>query len=256
MSEPFFIKGKVKTVYPTDDPNTVIIQYEDKVTAGNGEKEDYPEGKGALCCTISAILFQKLEDEGICTHFKRQIHGHRMICEYVDIVPIEVVVRNVAAGGIVRETRVKEGIKFQYPLVEFYLKDDEKNDPLLTPDRMNLMGYTHILTDLMTEKALKVNDILVDIFNKLDITLVDFKLEFGHEKTAGHLLLADEISPDSMRLWKIGSDERFDKDLFRKGGGDIVPAYREILDRLQQCVTINNVGGQECSQLPIRLGGR
>jgi phosphoribosylaminoimidazole-succinocarboxamide synthase len=236
--------GKVKSVYQHEG-SEVMIEYHDKVTAGNGRHVDFPEGKGSLCCTISAILFQKLEDEGIRTHFKRQIHGHRMICEHVDIVPIEVVVRNVAAGGIVRETRVKEGIKFQYPLVEFYLKDDEKNDPLLTPDRMNLMGYTHILTDLMTEKALKVNDILVDIFNKLDITLVDFKLEFGHEKTAGHLLLADEISPDSMRLWKIGSDERFDKDLFRKGGGDIVPAYREILDRLQQCVTLNNAGGKD-----------
>ena len=236
MSEPFFVKGKVKTVYPTDDPNTVIIQYEDKVTAGNGEKEDYPEGKGALCCTISAILFQKLEDEGICTHFKRQIHGHRMICEYVNIVPIEVVVRNVAAGGIVRETCVKEGIRFPYPLVEFYLKDDEKNDPLLTPDRLNVMGYTPILTDLMASKALKVNDILIDLFNKLDITLVDFKLEFGHEKTSGHLLLADEISPDSMRLWKKGTRERFDKDLFRKDEGDIVEAYKYILQKLRQSV--------------------
>jgi phosphoribosylaminoimidazole-succinocarboxamide synthase len=236
MSEPFFIKGKVKTVYPTDDPNTVIIQYEDKVTAGNGEKEDYPEGKGSLCCTISAILFQKLEDEGIRTHFKRQIHGPWMICEHVNIVPIEVVVRNVAAGSIVRETGVKEGIKFPYPLVEFYLKDDEKNDPLLTPDRMNLMGYTHILTDLMASKALKVNDILVDLFNKLDITLVDFKLEFGHEKTSGHLLLADEISPDSMRLWSKSDKGNFDKDLFRKGEGDIVPAYRHILEELQKFV--------------------
>ncbi len=223
--------GKVKSVYQHEG-SEVMIEYYDKVTAGNGEKEDYPEGKGSLCCTISAILFQKLEDEGIRTHFKRQIHGHRMICEHVNIVPIEVVVRNVAAGGIVRETGIKEGIRFPYPLVEFYLKDDEKNDPLLTPDRLNVMGYTPILTDLMTSKALKVNDILVDLFNKLDITLVDFKLEFGHEKTSGHLLLADEISPDSMRLWKKGTQERFDKDLFRKHEGDIVTAYKYILQQL------------------------
>ena len=225
--------GKVKSVYQYEG-SEVMIEYCDKVTAGNGKKEDYPEGKGSLCCTISAILFQKLEDAGIHTHFKRQIHGHRMICEHVNIVPIEVVVRNVAAGGIVRETGIKEGIKFPYPLVEFYLKDDEKNDPLLTPDRLNLMGYTPILTDLMTEKALKVNDVLVDLFNKLDITLVDFKLEFGHEKTSGHLLLADEISPDNMRLWKKGTQERFDKDLFRKDEGDIVTAYKYILQQLKQ----------------------
>ena len=225
--------GKVKSVYQYEG-SEVMIEYCDKVTAGNGKKEDYPEGKGSLCCTISAILFQKLEDAGIHTHFKRQIHGHRMICEHVNIVPIEVVVRNVAAGGIVRETGIKEGIKFPYPLVEFYLKDDEKNDPLLTPDRLNVMGYTPILTDLMTEKALKVNDVLVDLFNKLDITLVDFKLEFGHEKTSGHLLLADEISPDNMRLWKKGTQERFDKDLFRKDEGDIVTAYKYILQQLKQ----------------------
>ena len=227
--------GKVKSVYQHEG-SEVMIEYVDKVTAGNGKKEYYPEGKGALCCTISAILFQKLEDAGIHTHFKRQIHGHRMICEHVNIVPIEVVVRNVAAGGIVRETGVKEGIRFPYPLVEFFLKDDEKNDPLLTPDRLNVMGYTPVLTDLMTSIALKVNDILVDLFNKLDITLVDFKLEFGHEKASGHLLLADEISPDSMRLWSKSDKGNFDKDLFRKDEGDIVPAYRHILEELQRLV--------------------
>ena len=142
--------------------------------------------------------------------------------------------RNVAAGGIVRETGVNEGIRFPHPLVEFYLKDDEKNDPLLTPGRLNAMGYTPVLTDLMTDKALRVNDILVELFNKLDITLVDFKLEFGHEKTSGHLLLADEISPDNMRLWKKGTQERFDKDLFRKHEGDIVTAYKYILQQLKQ----------------------
>jgi phosphoribosylaminoimidazole-succinocarboxamide synthase len=229
------LQGKVKSVYQ-HEYGEVMIEYIDKVTAGNGEKEEYPEGKGALCCTISAILFQKLEDAGIDTHYLYAVGEHRMCCKEVNIVPIEVVVRNVAAGGIVRETCIQEGIKFPHPLVEFYLKDDEKNDPLLTPDRLNAMGYTPVLTDLMTDKALRVNDILVELFNKLDITLVDFKLEFGHEKTSGHLLLADEISPDSMRLWSKSDKGNFDKDLFRKDEGDIVPAYRHILEELQRLV--------------------
>jgi phosphoribosylaminoimidazole-succinocarboxamide synthase len=227
--------GKVKSVYQ-HEYGEVMIEYIDKVTAGNGEKEEYPEGKGALCCTISSLLFQKLEDAGIPTHYLYAVGEHRMCCKEVNIVPIEVVVRNVAAGGIVRETCIQEGIKFPHPLVEFYLKDDEKNDPLLTPDRLNAMGYTPVLTDLMTDKALRVNDILVELFNKLDITLVDFKLEFGHEKTSGHLLLADEISPDSMRLWSKSDKGNFDKDLFRKDEGDIVPAYRHILEELQRLV--------------------
>jgi phosphoribosylaminoimidazole-succinocarboxamide synthase len=229
------LQGKVKSVYQ-HEYGEVMIEYIDKVTAGNGEKEEYPEGKGALCCTISSLLFQKLEDAGIPTHYLYAVGEHRMCCKEVNIVPIEVVVRNVAAGGIVRETCIQEGIKFPHPLVEFYLKDDEKNDPLLTPDRLNAMGYTPVLTDLMTDKALRVNDILVELFNKLDITLVDFKLEFGHEKTSGHLLLADEISPDSMRLWSKSDKGNFDKDLFRKDEGDIVPAYRHILEELQRLV--------------------
>ena len=224
--------GKVKSVYQSGH-GEVTIEYFDKVTAGNGAKVDHPHGKGSVCCAISSLLFQKLEDAGIDTHYLYAVGEHRMCCKEVNIVPIEVVVRNVAAGGIVRETCIQEGIKFPHPLVEFYLKDDEKNDPLLTPDRLNAMGYTPVLTDLMTDKALRVNDILVELFNKLDITLVDFKLEFGHEKTSGHLLLADEISPDSMRLWKKGTKERFDKDLFRKDEGDIVEAYKYILEQLK-----------------------
>jgi phosphoribosylaminoimidazole-succinocarboxamide synthase len=231
------LEGKVKTVYDVDgEADKVIIEFHDKVTAGNGRRVDFPLGKGSLCCSISALIFKQLAKEHIPTHYINMIGDNKMICEKVNIVPIEVVVRNVAAGGIVRETCVKEGIRFPYPLVEFYLKDDEKNDPLLTPDRLNVMGYTPILTDLMASKALKVNDILIDLFNKLDITLVDFKLEFGHEKTSGHLLLADEISPDSMRLWKKGTRERFDKDLFRKDEGDIVEAYKYILQKLLQFV--------------------
>ena len=223
------IEGKVKTVYAGDDAQQVIIEYHDKVTAGNGEKEDHPLGKGSLCCSISSIIFEKLAKENIPTHYINMVGANKMICKKVDIVPLEVICRNRAAGSIVRETTLQEGYSLPYPIVEFFLKDDSKHDPLLTKDRVRLMGYN---PDPLIEMTLRVNDILRSLFYIMGIDLVDFKIEYGYN-AHGELMLADEISPDSMRLWKIGGDERFDKDLFRRSEGDIVPAYREILDRLQ-----------------------
>ena len=238
MNETFFVRGKVKTVYPTDDANTVLIQYEDKVTAGNGKKVDSLEGKGHVCCGISKILFEKMEKVGIPTHYlSMPPHGvvvtldpcKVMCCKKVDIIPIEVIVRNLAAGSIVRQTTIEEGKEFEWPLVEFYLKDDAKDDPLLTTDRIIQMGHNMHVVGEMEIMAQEVNSILKDIFNGIGLTLVDFKLEFGID-AAGELLLADELSPDGMRLWKDGKS--FDKDLFRKGEGDIVEAYQYIFDQL------------------------
>ena len=228
MTDTQIIQGKVKTVFTTSEPDKVLIQYEDKVTAGNGRKIDFPEGKGAVCCEISEILFKKMEENGIKTHYIDRYPVSIMSCKKVDIIPIEVVVRNVAAGSIVRQTTLEEGTEFSNPLVEFYLKDDEKDDPLLTEDRARLMGNYPLLT--LKHIASKVNGILQDIFNKIGLTLVDFKLEFGYDSEQ-NLLLADELSPDGMRLWREGKS--FDKDLFRKGEGDIVEAYRHILNNLK-----------------------
>ena len=219
----------MKTVYSGNHAQQVIIEYHDKVTAGNGEKEDYPLGKGSLCCSISSLIFEKLAEAGIPTHYDCMVGANKMICTKVEIVPLEVICRNRAAGSIVRETTLKEGQPLPQPIVEFFLKDDTKHDPLLTPDRVRLMGYD---PEPFIEMTLRINDHLRQMFYIMGIDLVDFKIEYGYT-AHGELLLADEISPDSMRLWKIGSDERFDKDLFRKDEGDIVPAYREILDRLQ-----------------------
>ena len=152
-----------------------------------------------------------------------------MLCTKVDIIPIEFVVRNIAAGSIVRQTTIKEGRELEFPLVEYYLKDDSKNDPLLTEDRMTLMGYDNLTVIQM--KCLAVNMALKDIFSRIGLTLVDFKLEFGYDSRQ-NLLLADELSPDSMRLWKTGTQESMDKDIFRKGDGNIIPAYQKILDDL------------------------
>jgi len=225
------IKGKVKTVFTTSEPDKVLIQYEDRVTAGNGKKIDFPQGKGRVCMEISAFLFQLMEEHGIKTHYLDTFPERIMSCKSVDIIPIEVVVRNIAAGSIVRQTTLKEGRIISYPLVEFYLKDDEKDDPLLTEDRIKLMGYGKEIAALQ-HHAREINAILRGVFRKIGLTLVDFKLEFGYDSEQ-NLLLADELSPDGMRLWKEGTKESFDKDLFRKGKGDIVEAYTHILEKLK-----------------------
>lgn len=228
-----FVKGKVKTIFQTDKPDEVLIQYEDRVTAGNGEKEDYPEDKGRICCEISAILFKLLEQAGVDTHYVSMPTHRAMCCKKVDIVPIEIVVRNIAAGSICRQTTIPEGKLFMVPLVEFYLKDDSKNDPLLTMDRVRLMGYD---PKPLIEMTHSINSHLLTLFTLMGIDLIDFKVEFGYDNH-GDLYLADEISPDSMRLWKKGTRDRYDKDLFRDDHyvdeGDILPAYEMILQKLR-----------------------
>ena len=221
--------GKVKTVFTAGRSEEVIIHYEDKVTAGNGRKVDFPEGKGTVCCEISTLLFEKLETYGISTHYISNLSKNEMLCKKVDIIPIEVVVRNVAAGSIVRQTTLEEGQIINWPLVEYYLKDDEKDDPLLTEDRIRLMGEFPLRD--MEQTAREVNGIMTKIFREIGLTLVDFKLEFGYD-SGQNLLLADELSPDGMRLWKEGKS--FDKELFRKEEGDIVEQYKYILQELKK----------------------
>ena len=225
------IKGKVKSVYDVDgDAQKVTIKFHDKVTAGNGKLVDFPEEKGKICCLISALLFELMEKNGIKTHFLGTEGLDTMMCRKLTIIPVEVIVRNIAAGSIVKNTNIGEGTLIQPPIVEYFLKDDAKDDPLLTYDRVRLMG---IDPEPMKEQALMVNYQLQSLFTLCGIDLVDFKLEFGYD-AHGDLFLADELSPDNMRLWKKGSKERFDKDLFRKDEGDIVVAYKNILHQLRQ----------------------
>ena len=230
MTKTEIIKGKVKTVFTTDDPDKVLIQYEDRVTAGNGKKELWIENKGRICCEISAIIFKKLEEEGIDTHYLDIFPVSIMSCKKVDIIPLEVIVRNLAAGSICRQTTIPQGKLFYKPLVEFHLKDDSKDDPLLTPARMKLMGYD---AEEFIGPALKINNILIKVFHNIGLDLVDFKVEFGVD-SKGNLLLADEISPDSCRLWKTGTKQSMDKDLFRNDEGDIIEPYKIILKKLQE----------------------
>ena len=223
------LAGKVKTVYDTDDAEKILIKFEDKVTAWNGKRVDFPKDKGATCCLISALLFEKLHSAGIRHHMIDCPSLNTMLCKKLTIVPVEVIVRNIAAGSIVKTTTLTEGTLLQPPLVEYFLKDDAKDDPLLTYDRVRLMG---IDPQPMSDMAIRINDVLQQLFTLVGIDLVDFKLEFGHDPH-GDLYLADELSPDNMRLWKKGTKERFDKDLFRKDEGDIVQAYKYILEKLR-----------------------
>ena len=223
--------GKVKTLYDADDPQKVLIKYEDKVTAFDGKMVDYPDEKGKVCCLISSLLFEKLSSAGIRTHYIDCPSLNTMLCKKLTIVPIEVICRNYAAGSIVKNTDgVQEGMPIRPCIVEFFLKNDSKGDPLLTEDRVRIMGHN---PEPLKEQALLINDQLQVLFNLCGIDLVDFKLEFGYDGH-GDLFLADELSPDSMRLWKRGTQERFDKDLFRKDEGDIVEAYKYILEQLRQ----------------------
>ena len=223
--------GKVKTLYETDDAQTVLIKYEDKVTAFDGKLVDYPKDKGATCCLISALLFEKVAEVGVKTHYLELPSLNTMLCKKLTMFPVEVICRNIAAGSIVKNTEgLSEGQFLSPPIVEFFLKNDSKGDPLLTEDRVRLMGVN---PEPLKEKALLINTHLQVLFTLMGIDLVDFKLEFGYDGH-GDVYLADELSPDSMRLWDKGTKERFDKDLFRKDEGDIVEPYKYILQKLRQ----------------------
>ena len=224
------LAGKVKTVYDTDEADKVLIKFHDKVTAWNGKQVEYPAEKGKVCCLISALLFEMLEKRGTRTHYLGTEGLDTLLCRKLTIVPVEVIVRNIAAGSIVKTTTLNEGTLIQPPIVEYFLKDDAKDDPLLTHDRVRLMG---IDPEPLKVQALEINYQLQSLFTLMGMDLVDFKLEFGYD-VHGDLYLADEMSPDNMRLWKRGTKERFDKDLFRKDEGDIVEAYKYILQQLRQ----------------------
>ena len=226
------LTGKVKTVFNVDgDAKKVLIRYEDRVTAFNGGRIEYPKDKGATCCLISALLFEHIEKQGVKTHYIDCPSLNTMLCKKLTIIPVEVICRNFAAGSIVKNTDgLTEGMAIQPPIVEFFLKNDSKNDPLLTADRVRLMG---INPDPLKEMASAINGELQSLFTLMGMDLVDFKLEFGYD-AYGDLFLADELSPDNMRLWKKNTKERFDKDLFRKDEGDIVEAYKYILQQLRR----------------------
>ena len=229
-------EGKAKILYPTDDPDILLTHFKDDATAFNAQKRGSIVGKGEMNCAISTHLFQLLEAKGIPTHWIDSPAPTEMRVRAVKIVPIEVVVRNIAAGSLCRETGLALGTVLKQPLVEFYYKNDSLGDPMLTLDRLFLLELaTPEQVEQLRQMALQINQILVQFFQDCGITLVDFKLEFGTDAN-GKLILADEISPDTCRLWnQAASDPQqriLDKDRFRQDLGNVEDAYRQVLDRV------------------------
>ena len=218
----------------TDDPQVLWVIYKDDATAFNGQKFERLLGKGALNNMISAQIFQDLAGFGISSHFINRVSDTEQLVSRVEIIPLEVVVRNVVAGSLAKRIGWEEGRCLEEPIVEFYFKNDDLGDPLLTEDHIELLALatTHEIK-VLREQALKINDFLTKRFGKIDLHLVDFKLEFGRQSNRP-LILADEISPDTCRLWDRKTNEKMDKDRFRRNLGGLVEAYQEVWNRLQK----------------------
>ena len=225
-------EGKAKKVFATDDPNLVIVSYKDDATAFNGEKKGTIAGKGAINNVMSNHMFQLLEQQGVPTHFVEQLSDRETVVKKVSIVPLEVIVRNISAGSFAKRYGVKEGIVFDEPTFELSYKNDDLGDPLMNDyHAIALKLATREEIELIKSMTFKVNEVMKQYFDTLGVTLVDFKLEFG--KTAdGKIVLADEISPDTCRLWDKTTGEKLDKDRFRRDMGGVEEAYQEIMKRV------------------------
>ena len=225
-------EGKAKKVFATDDPRRVIVSYKDDATAFNGEKKGTIAGKGAINNVMSNHLFRLLEQQGVRTHFIEQLSDRETGVEKVALVPLEVIVRNVAAGSFAKRYGVEEGTAFAAPTIEFSYKNDALGDPLINTYHALALGLaTQAELETIKRTAFRVNEVLCAYFDTLNVRLVDFKLEFG--RTAdGTIVLADEISPDTCRLWDKTTGEKLDKDRFRRNMGGVEQAYQEILSRV------------------------
>ncbi|MGM0845188.1 MAG: phosphoribosylaminoimidazolesuccinocarboxamide synthase [Bacillota bacterium] len=225
-------EGKAKRIYSTENNEEVWVEYKDSATAFNGEKKAEIDGKGVLNNEISSLLFSKLKDKGIESHFIKRISENEQLVKRVDIIPLEVVVRNVAAGSLAKRLGLKEGTPLRHSIVEFYYKDDELGDPLLTDAHIELLELaSREEVEFLKIQGLKVDAVLTEIFEEIGIKLIDFKLEFG-KNSEGQIVLADEISPDTCRLWDMETDQKLDKDVFRRGLGSLTEVYSIILERL------------------------
>ena len=225
-------EGKAKKVFATDDPNLVIVDYKDDATAFNGLKKGSIAGKGVINNVMSNHMFQLLEKQGVPTHFVEQLSERETLVKKVSIVPLEVIIRNISAGSFAKRFGVEEGIVFDETTIEFSYKNDDLGDPLMNAyHAVALKAATREEIETIKSMAFKVNEVMKQYFDSLNVILVDFKLEFG--KTAdGKIVLADEISPDTCRLWDKTTKEKLDKDRFRRDLGGVEEAYQEIMKRV------------------------
>ncbi|MBP2026026.1 phosphoribosylaminoimidazolesuccinocarboxamide synthase [Peptoniphilus stercorisuis] len=226
-------EGKAKEVYLTDKENEYMIRYKDDATAGNGEKKATISGKGELNLAITSAIFKMLEENGIKTHYIETLNNRDMLVKKVTILPLEVIVRNISAGSFAKRYGVEEGIVFDTPSFELSYKNDDLGDPLMARDHAVSLGLiTNEEYDYIRNETLKINELLKEFFLKINLKLVDFKIEYGKTED-GTIILADEISPDTCRLWDTKTNEKFDKDIFRRDLGDLVEGYTEVLKRMR-----------------------
>ena len=228
-------EGKAKVLYEGPEPGTLVQYFKDDATAFNAKKHEVIEGKGVLNNRISEYIFQRLNDIGVPTHFIRRINMREQLIREVEIIPLEVVVRNVAAGSLAKRFGLAEGTALPRSIVEYYYKKDELGDPMVSEEHITAFGWatTQDLDDMM-QMSLRINDFLIGLFMGIGIKLVDFKLEFGrlYQNDEMRVVLADEISPDNCRLWDIKTNEKMDKDRFRQDLGRVEEAYQEVARRL------------------------
>lgn len=224
-------EGKAKKVYETEEDQYFIVSYKNDATAFNGKKKGTIEGKNRVNNLMSARLFEVLEEKGIETHFVKVIEEHEMIVKRLEIILVEVIVRNVAAGGLAKRLGLEEGTPLSKPVVEYCLKSDALSDPMINEDHIAVLDLaTEEEMATIKETALKINEVLLSFFKERELNLVDFKLEFG--RFNGKVILGDEISPDTCRLWDMKTGERLDKDRFRRDLGSVEESYQEVLKRV------------------------
>lgn len=226
-------EGKAKQIWSTSNKNEVIIHYKDDATAGNGAKHASIAQKGVLNNQMVSIIYTMLNKKHVPTHFIKKLNERDQLCKCVSIVPLEVIIRNVAAGSMAKRLGLKEGMKLKAPTIEFSYKDDSLGDPLINGYHAVAIGIaTWKQIEQIKKAAFKINKILIDFFKKMNIKLIDFKLEFGKDAT-GKIILADEISPDTCRLWDIKTNEKLDKDVFRRDLGNLTQTYTKLLGRFK-----------------------
>ncbi|MBC2097260.1 phosphoribosylaminoimidazolesuccinocarboxamide synthase [Listeria welshimeri] len=234
MTNELVYEGKAKQLFKTEESGVLRIAYKDDATALNGVRKESFAGKGELNNQITALIFSYLEEAGIRSHFIRAISETEQLVKEVSIIPLEVVVRNVIAGSLAKRLGKEEGEKIPSAIVEFYYKEDALDDPFINDDHVL---YLEIATtnemEVIRKAARSINEVLQVLFNQMNITLIDFKLEFGRDAD-GNILLADEISPDTCRLWDKETMQKLDKDVFRRNIGNLTDVYTEVLNRLKQ----------------------
>ena len=224
-------EGKAKKVYATDDPNYCIVDYKDDATAFNGQKKGTIVGKGVVNNKMSNYMFKLLEEKGIKTHFVEELSDRETLVKKVEIVPLEVIVRNKAAGSLAQRLGLPEGTPMKSTVLEFSYKNDELGDPMVNEYHILAADFaTKEEVDTISSMALKINEILKEFFLSVNIELIDFKLEFG--RCADGIILADEISPDTCRFWDVNTHEKLDKDRFRRDLGGVEEAYAEVMKRI------------------------